>query len=93
MGSAYSAHESLRLSPKYMLLLLSDPGSYRIVPSAGRGTPSLILTSSVIPLPVFLLSGVFQLSQFWRLIHRQALGSGNWWGCGGRSLESPVRVC
>lgn len=69
-----------------------DP-TVTVMPCAGQGIPGLILTSQVIPLPVFLPSGVFQLSQFWRLIHRQALGSGNWWGCCGRPFESPLRFC
>lgn len=91
LGSGYSASRVLASSSKVPVAdsyRIQDPGSYRTVPSA-----DLLLTLSVIPLPVFLPSGVFQLSQFWRLIHRQALGSGNWWGCCGRPLKSPVRFC
>lgn len=96
LGSGYSTSKvfaSFSKVPVAGSYQIQDPGSYRIVLSAGWGIPGLLLLSSVIPLPIFLLSRVFQLSQFWRLIHWQALGSGNWWGCCGRHLKSPVCFC
>lgn len=94
MRSGYSASRVLVSFLECLLLALIRAWILQLViPCAGQGIPGLILTSQVIPLPVFLPSGVFQLSQFWRLIHRQALGSGNWWGCCGRPYESPLRFC
>lgn len=71
-----------------------DPGSYSDkypLCWARNSSPNFNILSNFFLFLFF--SGVFQLSQFWRLIHWQALGSGNWWGCSGGPFESPVCFC
>lgn len=56
LGSNYSASRVLASSSEVPVAgsyQIQDPGSSRVVLSAGWGTPGLLLISSVIPLPIF----------------------------------------
>lgn len=88
--------ESLHLPPKYLLLApvrsrILNPSEFSFV---HEELPALLLLYlQLILLSVFLHSGVFQLSQFWRLLQWEALGSGSCRGGSGGPLESPVHFC